>query len=195
MVDSARSALGLRRPACAFLPSSGVAMARACTTTASSVHGLPPIVGPAPTVLILGSMPGVESLRQQQYYAHPRNAFWDLLGELFGARRELPYDGRRQVLTARGIAVWDVARECIRPGSLDSDIRNAQPNDFARFFHDHPTLRAVFFNGQKAAQMFDRLPAAIFIAAGELRKEKRAASRRRRREACASQASPSRMSQ
>ncbi len=132
-------------------------MARACTTTASSVHGLPPIVGPAPTVLILGSMPGVESLRQQQYYAHPRNAFWDLLGELFGARRELPYDGRRQVLTARGIAVWDVARECIRPGSLDSDIRNAQPNDFARFFHDHPTLRAVFFNGQKAAQMFDRL--------------------------------------
>lgn len=108
-------------------------------------------------VLILGSMPSAESLRQQQYYAHPRNLFWDFMGELFGAGRELPYEERLSVLRESRIALWDVAHSCIRPGSLDADINAVEANDFEALFNVAPEIHAVFFNGQKAAALFRRL--------------------------------------
>lgn len=111
----------------------------------------------AARVLILGSMPGVESLRQQQYYAHPRNLFWELMGELFGAGRDLPYEERMAVLRNNGIALWDVAHTCRREGSLDSNMVEVVPNDFAELFAAAPQIHTVFFNGQKAAQLFRKL--------------------------------------
>jgi len=121
------------------------------------IAGLPPIARPDARVLILGSMPGAESLRRQQYYAHPRNRFWDLMGALAGAGRDLPYAARGAALAGRGIALWDVVRTCERPGSMDADIRASEPNDFGTFFAGHPGLRAVFFNGTAAAALFRRL--------------------------------------
>lgn len=127
------------------------------------VSGFPPVVGPKPRVLILGSMPGVASLAQRQYYAHPRNAYWRIMGDLFDAGPELPYQERLEVLKARGIALWDVLESCVRPGSLDSSISDdtASANDFGTLFVRHPTIRHVFFNGGKAAGVFRRdvLPA------------------------------------
>lgn len=110
-------------------------------------------------VLILGSMPGVESLSRQQYYAHPRNRFWDIMGALIGAHRELPYVRRLQVLRARGIALWDVAGRCYRPGSLDARIERESvvPNDFAVLFARCPRIASVFFNGKTAEALFLRL--------------------------------------
>ncbi|MGI9343756.1 MAG: DNA-deoxyinosine glycosylase [Gammaproteobacteria bacterium] len=124
----------------------------------SRVSGFPPITGPEPRVLILGSMPGVASLEQTQYYAHPRNAYWRIMGELFDAGPELKYGDRLDVLVARGIALWDVLESCDRPGSLDSNIRGAtaRPNDFAALFADRPSIGHVFFNGKTAAAMFRR---------------------------------------
>ncbi|KFN50157.1 DNA-deoxyinosine glycosylase [Arenimonas composti] len=118
--------------------------------------GLPPITSPAARVLVLGSMPGVESLRQQQYYAHPRNHFWPIVGELFGIAPELPYAERTQRLADAGVAVWDVLAECVRPGSLDSaiDAATARVNDFAGFFAAFPGIRAVFNNGTYSANTF-----------------------------------------
>lgn len=109
-------------------------------------------------VLILGSMPGAESLRRRQYYAHAANQFWPIMGELFGAGRELPYERRVETLLGHGIAVWDVLKQCDRAGSLDSAIRRGSEivNDFARFFERHPIVRAVFFNGGKAESVFLR---------------------------------------
>jgi double-stranded uracil-DNA glycosylase len=108
--------------------------------------------------LILGSMPGAESLRRQQYYAHPANQFWPIMGELFGAGREIPYKRRVAKLLGHGVAVWDVLKQCEREGSLDSAIlRDSEVvNDFARFFERHPKVRAVFFNGSKAESVFLR---------------------------------------
>lgn len=108
-------------------------------------------------ILILGSMPGRRSIDEQQYYAHPHNAFWPIMGELFGFEARLPYAERLDRLKQHRIALWDVAHRCIRPGSLDADIREVEPNDFHAFLSDHPHIRAVFFNGRKAADLFIRL--------------------------------------
>lgn len=107
-------------------------------------------------LLILGSMPGQASLEATQYYAFPRNAFWNIMGELFGAGPELDYPSRLQSLTAQGVAMWDVIGQCRRPGSLDSAIASdgLVTNDFTRFFVHHPDISHVFFNGQTAANLF-----------------------------------------
>lgn len=107
-------------------------------------------------MLILGSMPGQASLAAGEYYAHPRNAFWSIMGELIGASPHLPYTERVSILRASGIALWDVLASCARTGSLDSDIRpdSAVTNEFNSLFLSHPDIAHVFFNGAKAEQYF-----------------------------------------
>src|SRR5690349_17757067 len=121
-------------------------------------RSFPPLSREDARVLILGSMPGEESLRRRRYYAYPHNQFWPIMGALFGAGPELEYAQRVGALTARGIAVWDVLASCERKGSLDGNIRpeTERPNDFRRFLEDHPGIRAVFFNGGKAQSAFAR---------------------------------------
>lgn len=110
-------------------------------------------------VIILGSMPGKESLKQHQYYAHPRNQFWNFMHEIFGIERTHPYPERLLKLKQNHIALWDVAHQCVRPGSLDSSIKpeTVIANDFGSFFASHHGIQAVFFNGQKAAQIYRKL--------------------------------------
>src|SRR5256885_13184738 len=88
------------------------------------------------TALILGSLPGQRSLKEQQYYAHPQNAFWKLTGKIFQFDPTLPYERRVNALTSHGIALWDVCAAAERPGSLDSSIvhETLKANDFERFF-------------------------------------------------------------
>jgi len=119
--------------------------------------GFPPVSGRDARILILGSLPGQRSLQAVQYYAHAQNAFWRIMRDLIGA--EGGYEQRCDALVAHGIALWDVLAESIRPGSMDADIqtRSARANDFSEFFSQHPDVRRVFFNGQKAAQLFARL--------------------------------------
>lgn len=121
--------------------------------------GFPPIADAQARVLILGSLPGQVSLRQQQYYAQPRNAFWTLMGRLFGAGPDLPYDERTQRLIQSGVALWDVCAAAHRPGSLDAAIRpdSVVPNDFAPFIAAHPQIRLIAFNGSKAAALYRRM--------------------------------------
>ncbi|MDV8024162.1 DNA-deoxyinosine glycosylase [Rhodococcus sp. IEGM 1330] len=122
------------------------------------VHSFEPIVGPDATILILGSMPGVASLTAQQYYAHPRNAFWPIMGTVFGVGPELLYDDRTERLRSHGIAVWDVLKLCTRAGSLDSAIVESSivANDFENLFAENPGIDRVFFNGAKAAESYRR---------------------------------------
>lgn len=120
------------------------------------IHSFPPIEDANATVLILGSMPGKESLRAGQYYAHRRNTFWTIMGELIGAVPSLPYVARTGMLKSAGIALWDVLASCTRDGSLDSaiDTASTSPNDFASFFLAHPGITQVFFNGATAEKCF-----------------------------------------
>lgn len=120
------------------------------------LHTFGPSVSSRCRVLILGTMPGVASLRAGQYYAHPRNQFWDLMGDLFGAGRDLPYARRLARLRAAGIALWDVVAECERAGSLDAAIRGEKPNDLAGLLRRNPRLHTLVFNGQPAERLFRR---------------------------------------
>jgi TDG/mug DNA glycosylase family protein len=127
------------------------------------VHSFPPIADGEARVLILGSMPGRISLERNQYYAHPRNAFWPLMGELFGAPPELAYDARLQRLQQQYVAVWDVLKLCTREGSLDSAIveSSIECNDFAALFARCPKIAQVFFNGAKAETTYLRYVAPV----------------------------------
>jgi len=122
----------------------------------TDIRSFPPIADATANILVLGSMPGKESLRAGQYYAHPRNAFWSIMGELAGASPALPYQARARKLKSAGIALWDVLASCKRHGSMDADIEAASicPNDFKSFFQKHPNITHVFFNGSMAEQCF-----------------------------------------
>lgn len=119
-------------------------------------RSFPPVSAPDARVLILGSLPGQASLRQQHYYAHPGNAFWRIMGEIAGASPQLPYAQRLLKLTEHKIALWDVCAAAIRPGSLDADIRQEEPNDFGTFLKAHPRIALILFNGNPAAKIYAR---------------------------------------
>ncbi|MBW8364158.1 MAG: DNA-deoxyinosine glycosylase [Rhizobium sp.] len=122
-------------------------------------QGFPPIADAHARILILGSLPGQVSLQRQQYYAQPQNAFWKIMGRLFGAGPELPYEDRAQDLVRNRIALWDVCAAAQRPGSLDAAIVHSSvvPNDFAAFIATHPHVELICFNGGKAAELYRRL--------------------------------------
>ncbi|MBL8305252.1 MAG: DNA-deoxyinosine glycosylase [Rubrivivax sp.] len=115
--------------------------------------GLPPVIARHARLLVLGSFPGEASLRAGQYYAHPRNHFWPLMGSLLGADlTALPYRQRLTLLRARGVGLWDVYARCRREGSLDQAIEEAEWNDFASLRRRAPDLRHVAHNGGESAR-------------------------------------------
>lgn len=122
--------------------------------------GLAPVVGEAPRILILGSMPGAASLAAAQYYAHPANRFWPLMGLLFPGEAALlsspEYEERLEGLRRSGVVLWDTIGSCERAGSLDSSIRNITPNDVAGLLRAHPTIGTVVLNGSKSAAVWRR---------------------------------------
>ena len=122
------------------------------------LQGLPPIAGAQPTLLILGSMPSVASLQKQQYYGHPRNAFWPLLAQLNHFPLREDYALNVAEAKQRGIAVWDVIGECVRPGSLDSAIVKGSEriNSIPEFLNLHPGIGRIGLNGGMAAKLFKR---------------------------------------
>ncbi len=120
-------------------------------------EGFSPIARQDARVLILGSLPGQKSIEEQRYYAHPRNAFWPIMGALFGINGS--YETRSVQITENSIALWDVLFASVRPGSLDADIQNdtALVNDFEAFLNRHSQVELIVFNGKKAEQLFLKL--------------------------------------
>jgi hypoxanthine-DNA glycosylase len=128
-----------------------------------SSEGFPPIARPDARILVLGSLPGQKSIAEQQYYAHPQNAFWKIMGELYGIVGD--YASRCEQIVENRIALWDVLHSSVRPGSMDADIQlsSANANGFAAFLQQHQRIELIAFNGRKAEQMFARYvdPAAV----------------------------------
>lgn len=116
------------------------------------IQSMAPWIGDGCETLILGSIPGVISLKQQTYYAHPRNAFWPIMQALFAQ------DGLSgsELVLAQKIGLWDVIGSCYREGSLDSAISQEEANDFSLLYTHYPTIRRVFFNGRKAFATYKR---------------------------------------
>ena len=125
------------------------------------IHSFSAIVGKSPKVLILGSMPSVKSLEEDQYYGHPRNQFWPIIFRLL--KSELShnpspetYNKKLELVRAHHIAIWDVLESCERQGSLDSDIKNEKPNQLQEFLTDYASIDAIVFNGGKAESSFKK---------------------------------------
>ncbi|MFA6273952.1 MAG: DNA-deoxyinosine glycosylase [Candidatus Paceibacterota bacterium] len=120
------------------------------------IQSFPSLSNPEAEVLLLGTMPGVQSLAKNEYYGHPRNHFWKLLAAIFTEPLPLEYHEKKQMLLRNKIAVWDVLQACERQGSLDSAIMKEVPNDFTAFLNEHPNIKLIAFNGQKAAAFFKK---------------------------------------
>lgn len=116
--------------------------------------GFPPVIDAEVETLILGSFPSVASLGKAQYYAHPQNQFWRLVGAMIDEPLpEMEYENRKRTLLKHRIGLWDIIDRCVRPGSLDSSIRDARHNDFARVTKIARKLRRVCFNGKTSGKL------------------------------------------
>ncbi|WP_237343033.1 DNA-deoxyinosine glycosylase [Vitreoscilla sp. C1] len=116
-----------------------------------------PIVGTEPKVMILGSLPGDASLQKQQYYAHPRNQFWRLLGDCCGVDlQSFEYADKIDYLQRMPLILWDVIDKAKRQGSLDSAIHQAHTHDLPALLLQYPSIEQVWFNGQQAAKLGQR---------------------------------------
>jgi len=115
-----------------------------------------PIVNNECKILILGSMPGVESLRQNKYYAFNRNHFWKIIFNIFDEEIYENYNDRVNFLLKNNIALWDILKNCEREGSLDSNIKNEIPNDFDSFFIKYRNIKFIFFNGSASEKLFKK---------------------------------------
>ena len=109
---------------------------------------------PEARVMIVGSMPSVKSLADAQYYAHPRNAFWPILFDVFGVTPTDDYEAKKALIRDNGLALWDAAQSCEREGSLDSNMRDVAYNDFASLYARCPNIHTVLCNGGTAHALF-----------------------------------------
>lgn len=121
--------------------------------TSPVLRGLAPVVDPRTRIVVLGSFPGAASLAAREYYAHPQNLFWRIIGDVIGVPLiGRAYQDRLEALLAAGLGLWDVYRSCVRAGSLDSAIRAAQPNDFRRLVRQAPQLARACHNGKASGR-------------------------------------------
>jgi hypoxanthine-DNA glycosylase len=132
----------------------------------SRLLGLAPVVNADTRLIVLGSFPGVASLKAQQYYGHPQNQFWKILGALWDLPLpNMPYAERLAAMLAHQVGLWDVYSACEREGSLDANIRQGELNDFAWLHAQCPRLQALAHNGGesfKHAQHTDRLGLPVY---------------------------------
>ena len=126
--------------------------------TQNLAQGFEPIIGKNPNLLILGSMPGVASLNAEQYYGHPRNAFWKIIANIYQVKFTDSYEEKLTLLKHLHIALWDVIAHCERPGSLDSAIKNhsININPVIDLVNKHRTIKKIALNGGKAFEQFEK---------------------------------------
>lgn len=123
----------------------------------TKLESLKPVIGPKPKVLILGSMPGKQSLVKQQYYGNPRNHFWPIMSRLLNKDLTVfSYEDKIEYLKKHGIALWDVIATCEREGSLDSAIRHEKSNDIKTLLEHESSIAWIGLNGTKAYQSFEK---------------------------------------
>ncbi|KAF5085999.1 hypothetical protein DSECCO2_62090 [anaerobic digester metagenome] len=126
--------------------------------------GLSPLISPGCRILILGSYPSVLSLKAGEYYANPRNMFWNIIESIFSIPLTLPYKERTSLILARNVGLWDVYCSCDRERSADIRIKNPEPNDIRWIISQYPTIEVIFLNGREAEKGFKKFFPDISIA-------------------------------
>jgi TDG/mug DNA glycosylase family protein len=129
------------------------------------INSFEPIIDKNSLILILGTMPGPESIAKGEYYANPRNQFWKIIYHILDEREPPPSSYRKRIkfLEENGIALWDVLESCERQGASDSKIKNGKPNDFQTLLRESPNLKRIFFNGKKAEHCFKKYGCRVAV--------------------------------
>lgn len=117
---------------------------------------LPPLIDNSSRILILGTMPGDQSIARQQYYGNRGNHFWKIMFLIFDKDYSLSYDDRKALIKANRIALWNVLASCIREGSSDARITNEVANDFTDLHIQYPAIRYIFFESKTAARWYQK---------------------------------------
>jgi len=118
------------------------------------VFGLKPIVNSRVRILVLGSIPGVTSILNKQYYTETRNRFWSLLGSAVNTPVPKQYSRKKKMLLSNGIGVWNIIKWCYRKGSLDKDVKNPEINNIKKIIAGLPKLKVVMLNGGMAYRLY-----------------------------------------
>ena len=121
------------------------------------ISSFPPVVSESSQILVLGSVPGVKSLEMQEYYAHPQNAFWKIMFQIFDEEFTSDYNEKLKILHKTGVALWDVIDSCERKGSLDSEIKNEEANRIEDLLKSFPNIKAIFCNGRKSFKNLEKI--------------------------------------
>ncbi|ADR34531.1 hypothetical protein Sulku_1871 [Sulfuricurvum kujiense DSM 16994] len=119
------------------------------------IHPFDPIINANTRILFLGSFPSIASFEQAFYYAHPRNAFWPIIEEIFDVKLE-NNGAKKTFCLEKGIGLWDVIASCERSNSSDTNLKNCTPNDFKQLLHEYPNIRALGFTGKKSYDLFQK---------------------------------------
>lgn len=128
------------------------------TDNEKKISSFKPIIDKNTKAFVVGTMPSVQSLADNQYYAHPRNHFWHIISALFNDNKPFSsFEDKKACLLKNNIGLWDALKSCHRKGSLDLNIKNAEPNDFGLY----PQIQFYFFNGQMAYQFFKRFNGSL----------------------------------
>ena len=115
-----------------------------------------PIINSSSKVLILGTMPGIKSLKENEYYAHKQNAFWSIIYKLFDKQLSENYNDRKKFILTNKIALWDTLKLCVREGSLDSKIKEEQANDIDLLLKENPLINSIIFNGKASEKYYNK---------------------------------------
>ena len=115
-----------------------------------------PIENSEITILILGTLPSDKSLEMNEYYGHPSNRFWKIIATLKSKPLPLTYSEKKELLLKNGIGIWDIVQQAKRNGSLDTSIKNEEPNDLNTFIENHKLLKVIGFNGKKSEALFNK---------------------------------------
>ena len=128
-------------------------------------YSFAPLINMRSHTLILGSLPGVESLRQQQYYAHPQNTFWRIIYAIYGHNLDEDYFLRCEFILSKNLALWDVCGSAERIGSADNKMVDVEPNDIAELLDNYPKIQRIVLNGRKAEKEYHRYFSELLIPA------------------------------
>ncbi len=116
-----------------------------------------PVIDQYTTKIVVGTMPGTDSLKAGEYYAHKRNQFWKIIYDIFeGGRTPIDYSDKLNTLLAHRIGLWDILAFCEREGSLDSEIKNETVNDFPGLLSHFSNVGTLIFNGQNSYKYFKK---------------------------------------
>jgi hypoxanthine-DNA glycosylase len=113
-----------------------------------------PILPLYPKIFIIGTKPGNQELRKQEYYANNGNSFWKIIYEVTEEVFSKNYADRIDLLKRNHIAIWDICQfgERVRPGA--SNLKNEVPNPINEIVQMYPSVKQIVFNGQKAHDLY-----------------------------------------